>query len=58
MKIIKRRLRNKMEDEFPVDNIIIYIEKKSLEILILIQLLMSSRIWQNKDNPLDVWFVL
>jgi len=44
MKIIKRRLRNKMEDEFPVDNIIIYIEKKSLEILILIQLLMSSRI--------------
>jgi len=31
MKIIKTRLRNKMEDEFLVDNMIIYIEKEIAE---------------------------
>jgi len=31
MKIIKTRLRNKMEDEFLADNMIIYIEKEIAE---------------------------
>ena len=28
MKIVKTRLRNKMEDEFLSDNLVVYIEKK------------------------------
>ena len=28
MKLLKTRLRNRMEDEFLVDNMIVYIEKK------------------------------
>ena len=44
MKIIKTRLQNKMEDEFLLDNMIIYIEKEITKILVLIQLLMSSGI--------------
>ena len=31
MKVMKTRLRNKIEDEFLINNIIIYIEKKIAE---------------------------
>lgn len=31
MKIVKTRLRNKMEDEFLIDNLIVYIEREIVE---------------------------
>jgi hypothetical protein len=40
MKVVKTRLRNKMEDEFLTNNLVIYIEKKISESLSLDLILM------------------